>query len=106
MPLSPVRVYIISSQLIKDFLTDKDYEINIFKEIDSTNLEAKRILTKETSKRKRIIISNSQKSRTWKVRTYFFFTENSGIYMTVILPTNLSIEKSRVCHNTYRCCYM
>lgn len=85
---------IVSSQLIKDFLTDKDYEINIFKDIDSTNLEAKRILTKETSKSKRIIISNSQNLGRGRLGRTFFSPKNSGIYMTVILPTNLSIEKA------------
>lgn len=58
--------------------------IECFKEIDSTNTYAKRILTEDPSIKTAIIVSESQTAGRGRLGRTFYSPMNTGIYLTVI----------------------
>ena len=58
--------------------------IECFKEIDSTNTYAKRILTEDPSIKTAIIVSESQTAGRGRLGRTFYSPLNTGIYLTVI----------------------
>ncbi len=62
----------------------KKYKIECFKEIDSTNTYAKRLLTEDSSINKRIIVAESQTAGRGRLGRTFYSPVNTGIYLSVV----------------------
>lgn len=87
---------LISSEGIKVFLNPKYSEnyIRVYKTIDSTNQEAKKILMDDDIPHGTILISEEQTAGRGRFQRKFFSPSNKGIYMSVILRPNIELSKA------------
>lgn len=87
---------LISAEGIKIFLNPKYYEnyIKVYKTIDSTNQEAKKILMDDDIPHGTILISEEQTAGRGRFQRRFFSPSNKGIYMSVILRPNIELSKA------------
>ena len=83
---------ILSSEGISMNLEDK-YEINVYKELPSTNEEAKRLAILGAS-HGTIIIANTQTMGKGRMGRKFYSPKDSGIYMSIILRPKLKVSDS------------
>lgn len=85
----------LNAEKIKKLLKNnyKDSEILIYKLIDSTNIEAKKLCKSNLSK-ETIIIANEQTLGKGRLCRKFFSPKDTGIYMSIILKTNTSISNA------------
>lgn len=63
---------------------DENLYIECFKEIDSTNTYAKRLLTEKNTIKNGVIVSESQTAGRGRLGRTFYSPSNSGIYLSVI----------------------
>ncbi len=83
---------ILSSEIILQHLK-KTQDIYMYKTIDSTNKMAK-LLNNEQTKHGTIIIANEQTEGRGRLGRSFYSPADTGLYMTVILKPNLTLENS------------
>ena len=85
----------LNAEKIKKLLKDnyKDSDIFIYKLIDSTNTEAKKLCRSNLSK-KTVIIANEQTLGKGRLCRKFFSPKDTGIYMSIILKVNTSISNA------------
>ncbi|ADY55165.1 biotin/acetyl-CoA-carboxylase ligase [Syntrophobotulus glycolicus DSM 8271] len=81
---------ILSAEGILPFLKleYKDTDLYVSKTVESTNQEAKKYSAKKT-KQRILIVANEQTLGKGRFGRTFFSPENSGIYMSIILPLNI-----------------
>ncbi|QAT43589.1 biotin--[acetyl-CoA-carboxylase] ligase [Aminipila luticellarii] len=86
---------LLSEQGIRVYLKEKDYALNlhVYKSIDSTNLEAKR-LALEGAGPGTIIVSNEQTKGRGRLGRSFYSPASSGIYLTILLKPGLDLSQS------------
>ncbi|MGL6100522.1 MAG: biotin--[acetyl-CoA-carboxylase] ligase [Fusobacteriaceae bacterium] len=84
----------LSEEKINLFLKEKGKieKIHIFKEIDSTNNEAKKMAINGATHGTVVLAEKQTKGRGRRGNKEFYSPANSGIYMSVILRPNLSME--------------
>ncbi|MGL6130516.1 MAG: biotin--[acetyl-CoA-carboxylase] ligase [Fusobacteriaceae bacterium] len=84
----------LSEEKINLFLEEKGKieKIHIFKEIDSTNNEAKKMAINGATHGTVVLAEKQTKGRGRRGNKEFYSPANSGIYMSVILRPNLSME--------------
>ena len=85
----------LNAEKIKKLLKDnyKDSDIFIYKLIDSTNTEAKKLCKSNLSK-ETIIIANEQTLGKGRLCRKFFSPKDTGIYMSIILKAKTSISNA------------
>jgi len=81
----------LSKEEIKSLLPF-DLDVIVYEEIDSTNTEAKRLIT-DSNLRKACLIANRQTSGRGRVGHAFFSPKETGIYMSYVFTPN-SLEKA------------
>lgn len=82
----------LSEERVREFLGDlKVADIQVFKTIDSTNNEAKK-LAANGAPDKTIVLAEEQTNGRGRRGRDFYSPANSGIYMSLILRPNLSLE--------------
>lgn len=87
---------LISAEGIKIFLNPKYSEnyIRVYKTIDSTNKEAKKLLMDNEMPHGTILIAEEQTAGRGRFQRKFFSPSNKGIYMSVILRPNMELSKA------------
>ena len=87
---------LISAEGIKIFLNPKYREnyIRVYKTIDSTNQEAKKLLMDNDIPHGTILIAEEQTAGRGRFQRKFFSPSNKGIYMSVILRPNIELSKA------------
>ncbi|HAT4245733.1 TPA: biotin--[acetyl-CoA-carboxylase] ligase [Clostridium perfringens] len=87
---------LISAEGIKIFLNPKYSEnyIRVYKTIDSTNQEAKKLLIDKDIPHGTILIAEEQTAGRGRFQRKFFSPSNKGIYMSVILRPNIELSKA------------
>ncbi|WP_300257921.1 biotin--[acetyl-CoA-carboxylase] ligase [Clostridium sp.] len=87
---------LISAEGIKIFLNPKysDNYIRVYKTIDSTNQEAKKLLMDNDMPHGTILIAEEQTAGRGRFQRKFFSPSNKGIYMSVILRPNMELSKA------------
>lgn len=87
---------LISAEGIKIFLNPKYSEnyIRVYKTIDSTNQEAKKLLMDNEMPHGTILIAEEQTAGRGRFQRKFFSPSNKGIYMSVILRPNMELSKA------------
>ncbi|MDZ5254175.1 biotin--[acetyl-CoA-carboxylase] ligase [Clostridium sp. LIBA-8841] len=87
---------LLSVEGIKIFLNPKYNEnyIRVYKTIDSTNQEAKKILMDDDIPHGTVLISEEQTAGRGRFQRKFFSPSNKGIYMSVILRPNIELSKA------------
>lgn len=87
---------LLSAEGIKIFLNPKYNEnyIRVYKTIDSTNQEAKKILMDDDIPHGTVLISEEQTAGRGRFQRKFFSPSNKGIYMSVILRPNIELSKA------------
>lgn len=83
----------ISSQKIKKHLIADDYTFEIFETIDSTNTYLKKA-AELGAKEKTVVISSHQSGGKGRMGRSFYSPDNSGIYMSVLLRPDISVNDS------------
>ncbi|WP_312352799.1 biotin--[acetyl-CoA-carboxylase] ligase [Aminipila sp.] len=73
--------------------TTRSLDLHVYKTIDSTNLEAKR-LALEGVKHGTVVISNEQTKGRGRLGRSFYSPASSGIYLTILLKPSFDISKS------------
>ena len=84
---------LISAEGIKIFLNPENY-IRVYKTIDSTNQEAKKLLMDNDIPHGTILIAEEQTAGRGRFQRKFFSPSNKGIYMSVILRPNIELSKA------------
>ncbi len=92
---------ILSAESIMPYIKSKDsFDIQVLKTIDSTNSFAKK-LAQEGARQGTVVISEEQTAGRGRMGRSFYSPANTGIYMSIILRPQLSIEHSlRITTNT------
>lgn len=87
---------LLSAEGIKIFLNPKYNEnyIRVYKTIDSTNQEAKKILMDDDIPHGTVLLSEEQTAGRGRFQRKFFSPSNKGIYMSVILRPNIELSKA------------
>lgn len=87
---------LISSEGIKVFLKEEYREnyIKVYKVIDSTNQEAKKLLMDKDIPEGTVLIAEEQTDGRGRFQRKFFSPLNKGIYMSVILRPNIELSKA------------
>lgn len=87
---------ILSLESIRSYLSNSEnkYKIILLDEIDSTNTEAKRLITENNCPD--IIISKYQSLGRGRSGKSFYSPKNGGIYMTVILSPNTILDSAKL----------
>lgn len=87
---------LLSAEGIKIFLNPKYNEnyIRVYKTIDSTNQEAKKLLMDDDIPHGTVLLSEEQTAGRGRFQRKFFSPSNNGIYMSVILRPNIELSKA------------
>lgn len=88
---------LLSKELIKELLPEiSDLDIYLYKSLDSTNMEAKRMLFGNSPLHDTLIISNEQSAGKGRKGRSFFSPKNTGIYLSYITDSPIEIKDSSV----------
>jgi len=71
---------------LKTLLEEQDIDLKYFDEIDSTNLEAKRLVNAEQLNRPLAIVANAQTAGYGRNGRSFYSPKQVGMYLTLVLP--------------------
>ena len=101
MPHRGYRLISATSQLekclIQQYLTQLniDVDIEVFSVIDSTNNEGKR--KAQNLKKTLLLIADQQSAGRGRQGHTFFSPAETGLYMTIVMPTHLSLQTIALC---------
>lgn len=76
---------VLSQEAIRLHLKNKTGSVRVFREVASTNQEAKREALEENAPAGSLVVAGSQSAGRGRRGRYFYSPEKSGIYMSVIL---------------------
>lgn len=87
---------LLSSEGIRLYLNNKykDNFIKVYKTIDSTNQEAKKLLIDEEIPHGSVLISEEQTAGRGRFGRNFFSPSKKGIYMSIILRPNIELDSA------------
>lgn len=87
---------LLSLDILRDNLKNKglEYNVQLHKSIDSTNLEAKRLIASNDSIEKTLIVSGEQLKGKGRFGKDFFSPKNSGVYFSIIENAITSLSNS------------
>ena len=85
--------FILSRQSISKYLTNKNFQIEVFETIDSTNDYLKK-KAESGEKEGYIVISQEQTKGKGRMGKNFYSPSNKGIYMSILLKPNIHASKA------------
>lgn len=80
-----------STAIDSGMLNDPGFDYRYYETIDSTNNEAKRLVADEYPVRPLLILAGTQTAGRGRQGRSFYSPEGTGIYMTLVIPTNCPI---------------